>query len=132
MFEPDGCPMDEVEDGRKRKEQFCIDSNRDICMGSDQLTAFKDLRYGISVPYDPVVRGNLLCGGMGDRNALLRSSSFFVIPHQLQAAAFASCRRVVSLQPHTMRTEACLNRLQHPSVSQAVHPTMGARSGDFS
>lgn len=124
--------MDEVEDGRKRKEQFCIDSNRDIWMGLDQLTAFKDLRYGISVLYNPVVRGNLLFGGMGNRNTLPRSGWFFIFPHQLQAAAFASCQRVVSLQPHTKRTEACLNRLQHPSVSQAVHPTMGARSGDFS
>ena len=124
--------MDEVQDGRKRKEQFCIDSNRDIWMGSDQLTAFKGLHYEVSVLQDPVVRGNLLFRGMGDRNALLRSGWFFVISHELQAAALASCQRAVFPQAHTKRTEACLNQLQHPLVTQAVHPTMGARSGDFS
>lgn len=71
MFEPNGCPLDEVEDGRKRKEQFCIDSNHAIWMGLDQLTAFRDLRYRTSVLCDPVVRGNLLFGGTGGRNALL-------------------------------------------------------------
>lgn len=96
-------------------------------MGLDQLAAFKDLRYGISVLYGPMVRGNLLFGGVGDRNALLRSSCFFVIPLQLQAAAFGSCQRVVSIQLYT-----CLHRLQHPLVSQAVHPLTGARSGDSS
>lgn len=90
--EPNGCPVDEVEDGRERKERFCIDSNRDIWMGSDQLTAFKDPCYGISVHYSPMVRGSLLFGGMGDRNALLRSSWFFAVPHRLQAAAFSSCQ----------------------------------------
>lgn len=97
--------MDEAKDGRKRKEQFGIESNHDIWMGLDQFTAFKDLHYRISVLYDPVVRGDLLFGGMGDRNALLRSSWFFVISHQLQAAAFARCQRVVSRQPYTKGTE---------------------------
>lgn len=73
--------MDEVEDGRKRKEQFCLDSHRDIWMGLDQLTAFKDLCYRISLLHDPMVGGNLLLGGVDDRNALLRSIWFFVIPH---------------------------------------------------
>lgn len=61
-------------------------------MRSDQLTALKDLCYGISVLYDPVVRGNQLFGGMGDRNALRRSSCFFIIPNELQAAVFAAVR----------------------------------------
>ena len=95
-----------MEDGRRRKEQFGIDSSRDIWMGSDQLTAFKALRYGISVPYDPMVRGGLLFRGMGGRNALLRSVWFFVLPHQLQAAAFASCQRLISPQPHAKQPEA--------------------------
>lgn len=84
--------MDEVKDGRKRKEQLCIDSNRDIWMGLDQLTAFKDLRYGICVLYGPVVRGTLLFGGVGDRNALLRSSCFFVIPMSCRQLRLAAVR----------------------------------------
>lgn len=72
--------MDEVEDGRKRKEQFCVDSKRDIWMRPDQLRAFKDLRYEISV-HNHMVRGNPLFGGVGDRTALLSGGWFLVIPH---------------------------------------------------
>lgn len=57
-------------------------------MRSDQLTALKDPCYGISVLYDPVVRGNLLFGGMGDRNALLRSGRFFVTPPSAAGSCF--------------------------------------------
>lgn len=95
--------MDGMEDGRKRREQFCSDWDHDIWMGWAQLTAFKALCYGSSVLWDPMVRGK------GDTNTPLRmwvtentSRKWLILhyPPAAQATAFSSCQRAISLQPH--------------------------------
>lgn len=46
MSAANGCPTAEAEDGRKRKEQLCIDSSHDVWMGLDPLTVFPAPCYG--------------------------------------------------------------------------------------